>query len=203
MGSSCVSGSAEDREKPSDASHRRRRTRAMASPKVGDGLPYQAALRLGHGAPVCKAWATRVVQEQSPSRLGVVRAMARSGHWRWGLQAQVGPHFLKEPAPYLIRGDLQLPAQDKPFQDLGRVLRRVGAEQGLQVEGTLGASDKNPANEHRRLARAVPDRGLWGEFHRVGGDVGQALPVGGGFLLRQHRTEHEPLPSDSGYVGVR
>ena len=36
---------AADSEKPSEASHRCRRARAMASTKVGDGLAYQAAVR--------------------------------------------------------------------------------------------------------------------------------------------------------------
>ena len=56
--------------------------RAMASTKVGDGLSYQAALRWVMGRRFCNAWAARVVQEKSPSRAGVVRAMARSDHWR-------------------------------------------------------------------------------------------------------------------------
>ena len=49
---------------------------------VGDGLSYQAALRGVMGRRFCNAWAARVVQEKSPSRAGVVRAMARSDHWR-------------------------------------------------------------------------------------------------------------------------
>ena len=36
---------AADSEKPSEASHKCRRARAMASTKVGDGLAYQAAVR--------------------------------------------------------------------------------------------------------------------------------------------------------------
>ena len=74
-------GSATDSEKPSDASQRWRRTRAMASTKVGDGLSYQAAVRWVMGWRFCNAWAARVVQEKRPSRTGVVRAMARSDHW--------------------------------------------------------------------------------------------------------------------------
>ena len=45
-------------------------------------LSYQAALRWVMGCRFCNAWAARVVQEKSPSRAGVVRAMARSDHWR-------------------------------------------------------------------------------------------------------------------------
>ena len=84
--------------------------------------------------------------------MGVVRAMARSDHWRWVFHAQVGSDFLK--------GDLRLPTQHKPLQDLGRVCRRVGAEQGLRIEGTLGVADQHPADEDGRLARTVPDGGL-------------------------------------------
>ena len=35
------------------------------------------------GCCFCNAWAARAVQEKRPSRVGVVRAMARSDHWRW------------------------------------------------------------------------------------------------------------------------
>ena len=48
-----MSGSATDSEKPSDASHRWRRARAMASTKVGDGLSYPAALRWVMGCRFC------------------------------------------------------------------------------------------------------------------------------------------------------
>ena len=109
-----MSGSATDSEKPSDAGHRWRRTRVMASTKVGDGLSYQAALRRVMGWRFCNAWAARVVQENSPSRTGVGAGNGQVGPLALGLHAQVGAHLLK--------GDLQLPAQDKPFQDLGRVI---------------------------------------------------------------------------------
>ena len=135
----------------------------MASTKVGDGLSYQAALRWVMGRRFCNAWAARVVQEKSPSRAGVVRAMARSDHWRCVSTPQMGS--------YLVEGDLQLPAQYKPFQDLGRVRRRVGTEQGLSGEGALGVSDQHPANEDGGLAGAVPDRRLGSEFHGAGDAV--------------------------------
>ena len=93
----------------------------------------------------------------------MVRGNGQIGPLALGLHAQMGAHLLK--------GDFQLPAQDKPFQDLGRVRRRVGAEQGLGSEGALGVSDQHPTNEHSRLAGAVPDHRLRGEFHRAGGAV--------------------------------
>ena len=163
MGSFRTSWSAVDSEKPSDASHRWRRTRAMASTKVGDGLSHQAAARWAIGRSCCRTWAAKVFQEKRPSRTGVVRAMARSDHWRWAVHAQMGSNFLE--------GCLQLPPQHKPLQDLGRACRWVGAEQGLGVEGALGIADQHPAHGDGRFARAVPDGGLGGEFHAAGGAV--------------------------------
>src|ERR1700687_2075410 len=63
--------------------HSTRRTVAMASLKVGSSLAYQAA-DLGWRARATLASAAhRVMRENRPSRAGVVRAMARSDHWRW------------------------------------------------------------------------------------------------------------------------
>ena len=93
-----------------------------------------------------------------------------------GLHAQMGPHLLKS--------DLQLPAQHEPFQDLRRVCRRVGAQQGLGREGALWVSDQHPANAHRGFARAVPDCGLGGEFHSAGGAVVPAHRGAGPGYLR-------------------
>ena len=54
----------------------------MASTKIGEGLSYQAALRWVMVRCFCSEWGARVVQEKSPGRMGVVRAMARPDHWR-------------------------------------------------------------------------------------------------------------------------
>ena len=59
----------------------------------------------------------------------------------------------------------------KPLEDLGRVDRWVGAEEGLRTEGALGVSYQHPADGHRRLACAIPDGGLGGEFHGTGSAV--------------------------------
>ena len=104
------------------------------------------------GRRFCNAWAARVVQEKSPSRAGVRAGDGEIGPLALCLHTQMGS--------YLVEGDLQLPAQYKPFQDLGRVRRRVGTEQGLSGEGALGVSDQHPANEDGGLAGAVPDRRL-------------------------------------------
>ena len=95
--------------------------------------------------------------------MGVVAGDGQVGPLALDLQAQMGPNFLK--------GDLQLPAQHKPLQYLGRVRLRVGAEQGLGIEGALGISDEHPADGDGRLARAVPDGDLGGEFYDAGGAV--------------------------------
>ena len=71
--------SCRDVEKLSDAIHRSRRTRAMASTKAGAGLAYQAAVRWVIGRCSCSEWEARVIQENSPIRTGVVRP----DHWRW------------------------------------------------------------------------------------------------------------------------
>ena len=59
-----------------------RRTAASASEKVTAGLAYQAA-RLGRTRPrAARSLAQSVTRENKASRQGVVRAMARSDHWR-------------------------------------------------------------------------------------------------------------------------
>ena len=76
-------------------------------------------------------------QDRRSTGNGQVRPLAL------GLHAQVSPHLLK--------GDLQLPAQHKPFQtDLRRVRRRIGAEQ-LGSEFALWVPNQDPAQGHRRL----------------------------------------------------
>ena len=151
---------------------RRRTVKNPQTPATGGGAPERwhprrsaaawrtKAVRWAEGRCCRRRWAARVVQEKSPMRStgnGQVRPLAL------GLHAQVSPHLLK--------GDLQLPAQDKPFQDPRRVRRRIGAEQGLGSEFALWVPDQDPAQGHRRLARAVPDCRLRREFHRAGSAV--------------------------------
>ena len=65
----------------------------MTQVAVGAGLAYQAVVRwvMIMGCCCCNRWAARVTQEITPSRIGVVRALARSDHWRWVSTPQVGP----------------------------------------------------------------------------------------------------------------
>src|SRR4051812_48070175 len=60
-----------------------RRTAASVSAKVGLFLRYQAAVATTRRAWRLSRAARSVTRENSPSKQGVVRAMARSDHWRW------------------------------------------------------------------------------------------------------------------------
>ncbi|RKK01140.1 hypothetical protein EBE87_27315 [Pseudoroseomonas wenyumeiae] len=60
-----------------------RRTAARVSLKVGRSLRYQALLAAALRSEALSWAARRVTSENSPSRHGVVRAMARSDHCRW------------------------------------------------------------------------------------------------------------------------
>src|SRR3954468_4157665 len=60
-----------------------RRTAASVSAKVGLFLRYQAAVATARRAWRLSRAARSVTRENSPSKQGVVRAMARSDHWRW------------------------------------------------------------------------------------------------------------------------
>ena len=135
----------------------------MASTKVGDGLSYQAAVRWAIGRCFCNESAARVVQEKRPSRTGVVRAMARSDHWRWVY------------TPRWVRTSWKVTSSCQRRTNHSRIW--VGSAAGSVhskawvSEGALGIADQHPANEDGRFAGAVPDRRLGGEFHRAGGAV--------------------------------
>src|SRR5260370_9617522 len=60
-----------------------RRTVARASLKVGSFLLNHAVDLGWRAAAILALAAHRVMSENRPSRAGVVRAMARSDHWRW------------------------------------------------------------------------------------------------------------------------
>src|SRR4051794_2772415 len=71
----------------------------------------------------------------------------------------VGPLPLRldaEMSARLLEGHLDLPALYEPFDDLGRVLCEIGAEQRLGQEAMLGVADQNPSDRHRRKAGMVP-----------------------------------------------
>ena len=74
-------------------------------------------------------------------------------------------------------------------------------EQGLSGEGALGVSNQHPANEDGRLAGAVPDRRLGGEFHGAGDAVVPGhLGAGPSYirLLKENFQRRPPRPFNGG-----
>ena len=80
---------------------------------------------------------------------GPIRPLALSFY------SQVRAHFLE--------GDLQLPTQHEPVDDLDRIDTEVGAEQSLGLKLPEGVSDRDPASGGRPLAQVVPDSGIGGD----------------------------------------
>ena len=72
-------------------------------------------------------------------------------------------------------GDLQLPALREPAEDLQRLLRQVGAEQGLRVEAPAGVAQQHPADRHDWHAGVAPDGGIGADLHHA---LAFAVPVG-------------------------
>src|SRR3954465_5258975 len=99
-----------------------RRTAASVSLKVGRRLRYQAALITAPRAFGLSCAASRVTRENSPSRQGVVRAMARSA---------IGVGSQRPDAPGSPGTWSPVANVERPAQDLVRVLVGIGAEQGL------------------------------------------------------------------------
>src|SRR4051812_42263851 len=77
----------------------------------------------------------------------------------------------------LSEGDLQLPALREPAEDLQRLLRQVGAEQGLWIEAPAGIAQQHPADRHDRQAGMTPDGGVGADLHHT---LALAVPVGHG-----------------------
>src|SRR5215204_4889551 len=92
--------------------HKHLRTKAIASEKVGRSLAYQAAVRTTFVLVLINSCASRVTSENSASRAGVVRAIAKSLHCRSGLQAQIRPR--------LLEGHFHRPSLHESLQDLLR-----------------------------------------------------------------------------------
>ena len=103
---------------------------------------------------------------------------------------------------HLRKDYFELPALDKPADDLQRVLRRVSAEQGLWVEAPAGVAQQDPTDRHNRQAGVAPDSGVRADLHNavalaIPARHGQALPLGG--LVGQHLGQGwQPLPLGPG-----
>ena len=223
MGTFSLSSCGADIEKPSDASHSWRRTRAYGIDEGGCwfGVPRRRAL--GHGPLFLQQVGRQCNPGKEPHQYRRGAGDGPVGPLTLGFHSQMRPHFLE--------GDLQLPAQHKPFQDLCRSHCRFGTEQRLGVEFAFGVSNQYPTNGHGWFAGVIPERRLRGEFrpadstvipsHRGGipGDSRQAkllcpkllfqsgqthaLHPGPAFLARQPgrrrsiETGIQPQPGDS------
>ena len=93
----------------------------MASTKVGDGFVVPGGGTLGDGMMFLQSVGGQGGPGEETKQDGGGAGDGEVGPLALGLHAQMGARFLEEPAPYLIRGDLQLPTQDKPLQDPGRI----------------------------------------------------------------------------------
>ena len=80
----------------------------------------------------------------------------------------------------LTERDLQLPALREPADDPQRLLRHIGAEQGLWVEAPTGVAQQHPADRHDWQATMAPDGGIGAELHHA---LALAIPVGHGQAL--------------------
>ena len=132
--------------------HRCLRTRASASLKAGAVFVYQAVGRSGAEGRVMDACARSVTREKRPSSAGVVRALARSDHWRSRLDAQMRPHRAE--------GDREVPAEHEPRENLRGRGVAIRAEEGRRHECALRVAHEDSADGDRRQAGMGPDGGL-------------------------------------------
>src|SRR4051794_7414105 len=63
--------------------------------------------------------------------------------------------------------DLYLPTLCEPAEDLQRLLRGVGTEQGLWVEAPAGVTQQHPTDRHHRQAAMAPEGGLGADLHHM------------------------------------
>ena len=144
------------------------------------------------GCRFCNAWAARVVQEKSPSRAGVVRAMARSDHWRC------------VSTPRWVRTSWKVTSSCQRSTNHSRIWVGSAAgsvQKGLSGEGALGVSNQHPANEDGRLAGAVPDRRLGGEFHGAGDAVVPGHLGAGPSYIRLLKENFQPAAAGPSMAG--
>ena len=149
----------------------------------GDGLAYQVSRSKVTSMPgsryhwaallsAAKHGAARVVHGRSASPIDQDWRGAGDGRGTairplaLGLHAQVSAHFLEGGVPPVASA-----AQTIPESAPGPRPVSVSAQQSLCGEFALGVSNQDPAQGHGRLARAIPDRRLRGEFHRAGSAV--------------------------------
>jgi site-specific DNA recombinase len=93
---------------------------------------------------------------------------------------------------HLRKDYFQLPALREPAEDLQRLLRQVGAEQGLWVEPPAGIAQQHPTDRHHRQSAMAPDGGLGADLHHalaLAVPVGHRHPLPWRGLIGQHRGQ--------------
>lgn len=61
-------------------------------------------------------------------------------------------------------GDFDLPSPYEEGDDFGRLQGDICAEECLRVSAIFRVTDQNPSDSCRRVARAIPDRDVRGDF---------------------------------------
>ena len=114
-------------------------------------LRYQASYDNGKRPWRTSRFASKVTTENSASKHGVVRAMARSLPWRW-----VSTPSWARPSAYVV---LYLPAPDEPRHDLRRRYLPIRAQKRLGAELLLQITNQDPSEGHDRPTDSIPNSG--------------------------------------------
>src|SRR4051812_28131324 len=111
----------------------------LAVPAVGPnsraGLMMELASQQGHNREQSE-------QTWSGASHGMVRPLPLRLHTQMGAS--------------LLEGNLDLPAQNEPADDLDRIALRVGAQQGLRREAAEGIAQQHPAEGNDRSSAMTP-----------------------------------------------
>ena len=140
---------------------RTRRTVAMASLKVRSGLPYQPAVRGRMAAPrlSINPCIQIVTRENSPSSAGVVRAIARSDHWR----CVSTPRWAR--TSWNVVSTRQ--RETEPAENFGWGGFDVGRQERLRCQLSCGIARQHPADRRGWQAATIPHRHPGNDLDRL------------------------------------
>jgi hypothetical protein len=105
-----------------------------------------------------------------------------------------------------LEGYFNLPAPEKPLQDLTWLLIELRAEQSACFKLALGIPDQHPTDGHRGQARVVPDRGAGSHFYQTLAlavpvlnfqALPDRVPVGKNLLERRETSSDQAWPAHS------
>jgi hypothetical protein len=128
---------------------------ASVSENVAQSFLYQAAVRIAIVSCSSRCFANKVTSEYNARMAGVVRAMARSDHWRW----------VSRPGMDFFECDLDLPALNKPSHYLLRLDLLLGTKVRLRREPAGWVAYENPAQRHYWCADVIPDCSAASDFN--------------------------------------